>query len=48
MTRESPVFPWAALGPELAELLAEVWEVPAPPSLVWPGPPGVSEPPEPP
>ena len=33
MTKESPVFPWAVLGPELAELLAEVWEDPAPPSL---------------
>ena len=26
------MFPWAAQGPELGELLAEVWEVPAPPS----------------
>ena len=43
MTKESPVFPWAALGPELAELLGAVWEVPALLSLDWPGLPGVSE-----
>ena len=48
MTRESPVFPWAALGPELAELLAEVWEDPAPPSQVCLAPPVVSELPAPP
>ena len=48
MRKECPVFPWAALGPELAELLDEVWEVPAllrPDCLV---PPGVSELPAPP
>ena len=42
MTKEFPVFPWAALGPELAELLAEVWEDPAPLSRDCLAPPGVS------
>ena len=32
MTREFPVFPWAAPGLELGELLGAVWEVPALPS----------------
>ena len=48
MRKECPVFPWAALGPELAELLAEVWEDPALPSQVCLAPPGVSELPAPP
>ena len=37
------MFPWAAQGPELGELLAEVWEVPAPPSPDCLDPPGVLE-----
>ena len=48
MTKELPVFPWGALGPEWDELLAEVWEVPAQLSQDWRDLPGVSELPAPP
>ena len=42
------MFPWAALGPELAGLLAAVWEAPAPLSPDCPVPPEVLELPAPP
>ena len=48
MTKEFPVFPWAALGPGWDGLLAEVLEVPAPLSQDCRDLPGVSELPAPP
>ena len=43
MTKEPPVFLWAAQVLEWDELLAEVSEVPALLSRDWPDLPGVSE-----